>query len=202
MEIEPESGRTNPSLLQRLRDPADRAAQDEFVARYATKIYQWCRKKRLQAADAEDVTQGLLLLLLRKMQTFIYNPQRGSFRGWLKTVTQHACADFFAERKRAGAGTGDSQVLLQLENIAAEDLEATLTSELDREFWKLAQARVRLHTTARDWEIFRLFALEARSGAELAAQFNLPVATVYVIKSRVQAKLKRELLKLQAAGVH
>ena len=197
MKIEPASDQTSPSLLERLHDPADRVAQDEFVARYTATIYQWCRKKRLQEADADDVTQGVLVFLLRKMRTFVYDPKRGSFRGWLRTVTQHACADFFDERKRAVAGSGDSRVLDHLQNIASDDLEDTLAAALDREVWELAQARVRLRTTARDWEIFRVLTLEERSGADVAAQFNLPVATVYVVKSRVQAKLKSELLKLQ-----
>jgi RNA polymerase sigma-70 factor (ECF subfamily) len=69
-----ESGlRTSPSLLGRLRAaPADEAAWAEFVERYGRVIYDWCRRQRLQEADAEDVTQGVLTKLAVRMRTFRY----------------------------------------------------------------------------------------------------------------------------------
>ncbi len=47
----------------------------------------------------DDVTQEVLLRLAQKLGTFQYDPSR-SFRGWLKTVTQNALADFLADRNR------------------------------------------------------------------------------------------------------
>src|SRR5437870_3519243 len=49
--------RTSPTLLGRLRQPADdQAAWAAFVDRYGPLILGWCRAARLQDADAEDVT--------------------------------------------------------------------------------------------------------------------------------------------------
>jgi DNA-directed RNA polymerase specialized sigma24 family protein len=101
---------TSVTLLGRLRrDPTDQAAWAEFVARYGRKICDWCRHWGLQDADAEDVTQMVLLLLAQKMSTFAYDPTR-SFRSWLKTLTQHAWSDFVAARKPADQGSGDREV--------------------------------------------------------------------------------------------
>jgi DNA-directed RNA polymerase specialized sigma24 family protein len=52
----------------RVRSPLDQAAWNEFVERYGRRIYGWCRQWGLQEADAEDVTQDVLLRLARKMQ--------------------------------------------------------------------------------------------------------------------------------------
>jgi RNA polymerase sigma-70 factor (ECF subfamily) len=94
-------------LLSRLRhSPSDQAAWDEFVERYSPRIYGWCRRWNLQEADAQDVTQDVLLRLAEKMRTFAYDPS-GSFRGWLKTLAHHAWHDFVKKRERAGAGSGD-----------------------------------------------------------------------------------------------
>ncbi len=50
--------RTSVSLLGRLRqESVDQEAWGEFERRYGRKIYQWCRKRKLQEADAQDVTQ-------------------------------------------------------------------------------------------------------------------------------------------------
>jgi RNA polymerase sigma factor (sigma-70 family) len=119
---------TSPTLLGRLGCvPADQGAWGEFAERYGRKIYGWCRHWQLQEADAEDVTQQVLLKLAHKMQTFTYDPAK-SFRAWLKTVTHHAWRDFVEGHKRPGAGSGDTCVLEQLHSLQARD---TLVQELD-----------------------------------------------------------------------
>ena len=52
-------------------------------------IHRWCRRWRLQEADAQDVAQDVLLKLHGRMATFNYDPS-GSFRAWLKTLAHHA----------------------------------------------------------------------------------------------------------------
>ena len=52
----------------------------EFMARYGPKIHAWCRRWGLQEADAQDVTQMVLLRLSVKVREFVYDPSR-SFRG-------------------------------------------------------------------------------------------------------------------------
>src|SRR5262245_38983509 len=94
------SSQTSVSLLGRLREcPADQAAWAEFVDRYGVMIYAWCRRWKLQDADARDVAQAVLTKLAVKMRTFTYDPSL-SFRGWLRTLTQHAWSDFVASRRR------------------------------------------------------------------------------------------------------
>src|SRR5437762_13410699 len=94
------AARTSPSLLGRLRqETRDELAWSEFVRRYAAQILQWCRKWKLQEADAQDVTQTVLVKLAEKMRTFTYDPAR-SFRGYLKTITNYALCDFLESRKR------------------------------------------------------------------------------------------------------
>jgi RNA polymerase sigma-70 factor (ECF subfamily) len=91
---------TSPSLLGRLRqDPIDQAAWADFVERYGRRIFAWSQQGRLQEADAEDVTQMVLVRLAERLRTFAYDPSR-SFRGWLRTLTRHAWSDFVAARQR------------------------------------------------------------------------------------------------------
>src|SRR5712671_4103696 len=110
MGLDPAS-RTSVTLLCRLRDaPDDAAAWEAFVRRYGPKIYEWCRQWKLQEADAEDVTQNVLLRLARNLRSFSYDATR-SFRGWLRTLTQHALSDFLEDRQGSTAGSGDSRIL-------------------------------------------------------------------------------------------
>ena len=189
---------TSPTLLGRLAHcPADQGAWGAFVDRYGPKIYAWCQHWQLQKADAEDVTQNVLVKLMQKMSAFAYDPSR-SFRAWLKTVTRHVLADYLDGRKLGTQGTGDSLALETLAHAEArEDLAQRLEREFDCELFEEASARVRLKVSPEKWEAFRLLALEEKSGAEVAEQLNMKVATVFVIRSKVKKLLQQEIALLE-----
>jgi RNA polymerase sigma-70 factor (ECF subfamily) len=192
------AGRTSISMLAKLRqDPTDQAAWSEFVRRYGPWIYRWCRQWHLPEADAQDVTQNVLLVLAKQMRTFTYDPAL-SFRAWLKTVTHHTWNRYVANRSRPGRGTGDSAVLELLRNVAAgDDLAKQIQEGFDREFLQEAMTRVQARVAPNTWDAFRLTALEGLSGAEAAAQLNIKVATVFVYRGRVQRMLQEELARLE-----
>ena len=195
-----ESG-TRITLLGRLRrDPTNEAAWAEFVDHYGAKIYSWCRKWNLQEADAQDVTQNVLLKLARKMGEFTYDPSR-SFRAWLKTLTHHAWSDFLESRARPGIGSGDSNALDILHSIEArEDLVRQLEEEFDHEILREAMQRVRLRVAPQTWQAFTLTALDGLSGAEAAERIPMQVAQVFVAKRRVQKMLRAEVARLEHSG--
>jgi RNA polymerase sigma-70 factor (ECF subfamily) len=191
---------TSETLLGRLRQsPDDQAAWDRFVERYGPKIYGWCRQWRLQEADGEDVTQNVLLCLARKLRTFAYDPSL-SFRGWLRTLTEHACSDFFADR-RLDRASGDTAVLEVLKSAPARaDLLARLDEQFDQELMGEALARVRLRVEPQTWEAFRLTATEGLSGDATAGRLGMRLTAVFKAKSRVLQLLRDEVARLEQGG--
>ena len=192
---------TRVSLLFRLRqDQTGQADWDEFVERYGPHIYRWCRQWKLQDADAEDVTQNILLQLSQKLRAFAYDPAR-SFRGWLKTIAHHAWRDFEDSRRRARPVGSDSQVQdLMLTLEAREDLARKLEEAFDLELLETAKERVRLRVAPHTWEAFRLLVLDGVPVVEVAARVHMQVAMVYVAKSKVQKMLREELEKIEAGA--
>lgn len=191
-----EDWQTSSTLLRRLREsPTDEAAWDAFVERYGRLVYGWCRKWGLQDADAEDVTQVVLVELVRQMREFVYD-RRGSFRGWLRTVAQRSWLRFVASRRRAAA-TGQDGVLGE---AAGDDLHARLEAESEREVLELAMRRVRDRVQPHTWEAFRLLALEHWSGAEAAGRLGMTVGAVFVARSKVQKMLREEAGRLSGDG--
>src|SRR5262249_59304066 len=83
--------------------PSDQAAWADFVARYGWRITSWCRKWGLQEVDCQDVTQTVLMKLLKAMQSFRYDPSQ-KFRAWLKTITHHAWQDLVRGRRKMVEG--------------------------------------------------------------------------------------------------
>jgi RNA polymerase sigma-70 factor (ECF subfamily) len=190
--------RTDITLLARLRQhPRDQAAWSEFVARYGPKVLSWCRRWRLQEADAEDVTQEVLAKLSARMICFTYDAG-GSFRAWLKTLVHHAWRDLLDGRKRAGIAVGGSQIGALLESLDAGDgLVQELEEEFHRELMDCAIERVRLKLSSRAWEVFRLTALEGWAAAAAAAHLHMKIAQVYLVKSRVTKRIREEAQRLE-----
>jgi RNA polymerase sigma factor (sigma-70 family) len=188
---------TGTTLLRRLRhEPADQEAWAEFVRRYGPQVYRWCRQRRLQEADAEDVTQAVLVRLSARMRTFSYDPAK-SFRAYLRTLARYAWCNFLEAHRRPGAGDGGSDVLALLDSVeAGDDLVQRLNEQFDQELLAEAQARVQERVEPRTWEVFRLTAMEGLSGAEAAAKLGLKVATIYKAKSKVRQMLHEEVARL------
>lgn len=198
---EPVNASTSPTLLGRLaRSPADQAAWAEFVGRYGPQVLGWCQRWGLQPADAQDVTQNILLELARQMNGFRYDPA-GSFRGWLKTVAHRAWCKFVEARRRPGLGSGDSAVAALLDGVAAgDDLLVRLDEEGERELLERAMALARLRVQPNTWEAFRLLALEERPGAEVAERLGMKIGAVYVAKSNVRKMIEEEVARLDGGG--
>jgi RNA polymerase sigma-70 factor (ECF subfamily) len=188
-------------LLTQLRqDPLDQTGWDEFVERYGRHIYRWCRQWNLQDADAEDLTQDILVKLTQKLHVFAYDPSR-SFRGWLRTVAHNTWRDFVVSRNHAQRAAGTSAVdelLLTLE--AREDLARKLEGAFDLELLEAAMARVRLRVAPQTWEAFRLMAFEGIPASAVAAKVRMQVAMVYVAKGKVQKMLREEVTILETGG--
>ena len=189
---------TRVSLLIRLRQqPVDEGAWNEFVQRYGRLISAWCREWRLQPADAEDVSQNVLLKLAHHLRSFEYDPAR-RFRGFLRTVAHNACRDYLGSKPRAVTASADTGVRAVLESVEArEDLAERLQAAFDLERLELAQSLVRQRVEPHTWEAFRLTALEGKSGAEAAAQLQMQVGTVFKAKSKVQQMLREEIDRLE-----
>ncbi len=189
---------TSPTLLGRVcQNPADSASWSDFVHRYGPRIYRWCRQWHLTDADAQDVTQNVLLKLFTRLPSFAYDPKR-SFRAWLKTVTHHAWRDYLDSLRRQGQGAADSIIYQSLDRVEARDsLVQQLEEEFDRELLAEATARVRTRVAANTWEAFRLLTEENLSTNAVSECTGMQPATVLVAKSKVIKLLREEISKLE-----
>jgi RNA polymerase sigma factor (sigma-70 family) len=81
---------TDDHLLQQYARNNDRAAMDELIRRHINMVYAAARRQlRGNEHAADDVTQAVFMLLLRKAKSI----HRGHLAGWLLQTTRYACAN-------------------------------------------------------------------------------------------------------------
>jgi RNA polymerase sigma-70 factor (ECF subfamily) len=189
---------TRPSLLLRIRDCADAQAWAEFVDIYAPLVFGFARRQGLQSADAADLTQEVLRAVAGAAARLEYAPQRGSFRGWLFTITRNRLRNFLASRRRHPVGSGDSaaQRLLEEQPARQED-EVEWDRDCERRLFAWAAEQVRTTCQETTWRAFWLTAVEGKSGKEVARVLGLTQAAVYLAKRRVMARLKEQVAQLR-----
>jgi RNA polymerase sigma-70 factor (ECF subfamily) len=190
---------TRASLLARLGDASDGAAWQQFVELYGSLVYSFARQRGLQDADAADLTQEVLLAIAQTAGRWHYDPQQGSFRGWLYGLTRHKIAKFLRQRQVQPIGSGDSDAQQRLteEPGPEPDLEAAWEQEYRQHLFRLAAAQIRKNFAPTTWRAFWRTAVEGASGAAVAAELGLSVGAVYVARSRVLARLTQQIQQMQ-----
>ncbi len=181
---------TRASLLCRIRDPADRPAWNEFVELYAPLLHRYAMKHGMQDADAADLAQDTLIRMLRAAPDFVYDPAKGSFRGWLLTVARNQLRKFAGRPQRRDAGTGDSEARARLEQLPdSADDDAWETASRQRVF-QWAAERIRGEFRAATWQAFWRTAVAGERAEAVARELGLSVGAVYIARSRVTSRLR------------
>jgi RNA polymerase sigma-70 factor (ECF subfamily) len=183
---------TSPTLLIGLRDPQNHEAWEKFIARYEPMIRGWCRHWFPHESDhkAHDVICELVF----RMMTFEYDPAKGRFRGWLKTVTHNLMARL--KREQWPQVEGDEETppdFLQ----AGEDLAARLAADYDLELLEQAKDRVRGRVQSHTWAAYWATAENGRKPSEVARELGIRVGTVFQAKDSITDLLREEIKKLQ-----
>ena len=194
-----DSPATRASLLVRIRDARDALAWSQFVELYAPIVYGFARRHGLQDADAADLTQEVLRSVAVAIRRFDYDPQRGSFRGWLFTVVRNQLATFHGRQQRQCRGSGDSAVQGILEGQPApdEDSEAEWRRDYQRRLLAWAAGQVRGTVEDKTWQAFWRTNVEGQSASDAARGLGMTVAAVYMARSRVLARLKEQVRQAQ-----
>jgi RNA polymerase sigma-70 factor (ECF subfamily) len=180
---------TRASLLARLRDPRDGEAWQEFVDLYVPVIYGYAQRQGLQDADAVDLCQEVLGAVAGAVCRLDYDPDRGTFRGWLFTIVRRKLSNWRRDRHRQSGGERAARQR-PVAGAGAGDVEAAWEAEWQRRVFAWACEQARRDVSAATWEAFWRTAIDGRSGKEVAADLGLSVAAVYLARRRVVARLK------------
>jgi RNA polymerase sigma-70 factor (ECF subfamily) len=186
---------TSASLLERLRQQPDAASWQRFVDLYTPLLQGWLRRNLVPANDVDDLVQDVMEVLVRELPNFRYDRARGSFRGWLRTITVNRLRMFWRSRQSRPLATGDSEIARKLGEL--EDPHSQLSQLWEREhdqhvarrLMKLIESEFEPAT----WKAFQRLALDGAAPTAVAAELGLSLNAVYLARYRVLKRLHQEI---------
>ncbi len=188
---------TRPSLLLRIRDHTDSAAWRAFDAVYRPMLYRFARASGLGHDDAEDTAQQCLVGVSEHIGEFAYDPQRGRFKSWLRTLVNNRVRNLLRARRERQGQSGDFQAAQQCEPAPEEAFDKIW---MEGHLWHCLR-EIRAEVEEATFLAFQYYVIEQRPLETVCAALNLTPNNVYTIKwrltERVAAKMKELLGDLE-----
>ena len=185
---------THPSLLSRVRSSEDEQAWREFDARYRSLILRYCRARKLQSAEADDVRQIVMLSLAKYLRSFQYKPELGRFRDYLRRVVENAIRRYATNRDRHSAALIDAEHLDLVEDEGPPGHESLWEEEWVRHHYRQALAVVREHASEQSVAVFQEL-LSGRSPEQVANHFGMTIQAVYQVRQRMRKRLQAQIAR-------
>ena len=190
---------THTSLLRQLGSRDNREAWERFVLLYQPVIYRMARKRGMQDADAQDVTQSVLVRVAGAIERWEKQSPEIGFRHWLSRVAKNAIVNELSKR-RADAPAGGTWNLeaLDVQVHPENPIDEELASEFQRELFRRAAAIVRTDVNTVTWRAFELSVVDGKSCEDVASFLGVSLGSVYAARSRVMRRLKDQVERLKA----
>ena len=184
---------TRKSLLVRAQTGEENAWKD-LTDLYRPLIIGWLRRQGVAARDLDDLSQEILLSVVKYLPSFEHSGRPGAFRSWLRTIVCSRTVDYWRAIDTGKQASGASDAAAALQQI--EDPNSDLNRRWDEEHDRYVLGCL-LDLVAEEFEpttlkAFRRVTLDGASGAEAAEELGLTVAAVYMAKSRVLKRIRQE----------
>jgi RNA polymerase sigma-70 factor (ECF subfamily) len=176
----------------------DNDAWEQLVSVYGPTVYGWCRVRGLNEHDAGDLVQTVFLTVATAIERFRREQKTDTFRGWLRTITQHSIADHFRAIDGRPQARGGTTGQIRIRDYADDDAEVPgglsdsdiLPNEravLCRRFLEILRPEFETQV----WESFERTAIHGDRAVDVAASLGITVSSVYKSKTRVLKKLRQ-----------
>ncbi len=159
----------------------DRRAQEALYKRFAPDMFRMCMRHTRDEDRATEIVNLGFMRVFKKMHTFAF---KGSLEGWVRRLVYHSIADFFRENAKYGYFL----VFEEKDDQVPEKCHDTFYEE------DIMKAVKRLPPMSQ--EVFRLYAIEGYSHAEIGGMLNISEGTSKWHLSTARQRLREQLAAL------
>jgi RNA polymerase sigma-70 factor (ECF subfamily) len=186
--------KTSLSLLDRVSGTRDEQAWRLLADAYTPLLQGWLRRYGVQPADADDLTQDVLLVVSRELPAFEHNGRTGAFRAWLRGILVNRVRYFWRSRQQRPLAGGESDLERALTQL--EDPHSALSREWDREHDRHVVQEMLTRLEGRfdpsTLAAFRHVAIDGHSPEQAGQSLGLSPNAIVIAKCRVLKALRQE----------
>ena len=183
---------TRPSLLLRIRDREDSAAWEAFDAIYRPMLFRFARSRGLEEADTDDVVQQCMASIQAHIESFDYDPDKGRFKSWLRTMVNNRIRNLLRDRREKQADTREFENVLDPADTPEEAFERLWMQQHLWHCLRQVQAEVEQAT----FKAYQYYVIEQRPIDEVCRELNLTTNQIYTIKWRLTEKVSAKMKEL------
>ena len=192
---------TRKSLISRLKNWDDHESWNAFFSVYWRLIYFAGIRGGLTDSEAQDLVQETVISVCKAMPTFKYDPQVGSFKGWLLQLTAWRINDQLRRRMpespidppRPDGEDSPAEIAVPV----PPELERHWDQEWEGNLLQAAIERVKQRVDPTLFQIFDLFAVQQWPTEKIRTVLKVSAPRIHLVKYRVTSMIKKELRKLR-----
>ena len=174
---------TRESHLKRLGEN-DEAAWNEFYTKYKAMIYAIGASRQLTEDECKDLMQEVTLICSRKLQNFIYNPERCRFRSFLFKITANVAFNLLRKKNKNQAEE------LKDDYSVVPELDAEFMLEYERFLLERSFLILKNSISSESYLAFDMLFCQNLPIREVAAKTGFSTSKLYTLKHRCLKKLK------------
>jgi len=183
---------TRASLLLRVRDRGDADAWRTFDAIYRPMLLRFALAKGLQHDAAEEIAQQCMTAVGEHIGSFDYDPQKGRFKAWLRTMAHNKVRNYFRDRRLAQAESGQ---LRGLEDDGDAPDETFDKLWMQQHLWHCL-GELQREVEPVTYDAFVAYVIEQKSVEEVCNALNIKPNNLYTIKWRMTEKVAERMRML------
>jgi RNA polymerase sigma factor (sigma-70 family) len=188
--------RTTTALLTGLLDPKNAAAWELFDKRYRPILVGFARNCGLKDDDAAEIAQATIVRFVEEYREGRYDRNRGRLGAWLVTIARYRMLDKHRRAGTARVERGESAMIdLDDERSVSEVYERQRREAVLAD--ALEELKTHSRTDPKTIRAFEMLVYHSLSVAVVAQDLGMSAHDVYLAKSRVAAKLREIVLRLE-----
>lgn len=158
----------------------DRRAQEALYRRFFPEMMRMVRRYTKDEDTAIEVVNNGMMRVFKKIHTYAH---KGSLEGWMRRLVYHCMADYYRENSR------------YLHFLVLEDHDQSVPERGLESFYEADIHKVISTLPPISQEVFRMYAIEGYSHAEIGENLKMSEGTSKWHLSTARQKL-RELLQI------
>jgi RNA polymerase sigma factor (sigma-70 family) len=160
----------------------DRRAQEALYKRFFPEMMRMCMRHTRDENKAIEIVNTGFLRVFKKIHTFAF---KGSLEGWVRRLVFHSIADYFRENSKYAYF------------LVFEEKDEQVSEKCHESFFEEDILSVVRNLPPVSQEVFRLYAIEGYSHAEIGALLGISEGTSKWHLSTARQRLRE---KLEAMG--